>query len=73
MSDDDRARTFRPVIRENRILAGGMTIAEVRDGQLVFEDRYLRRCAARGSPDVPVDVMELLEALLEHYRNGGRF
>ena len=62
-------RTFRPTIRENQILAGGMRIAEVDDeGRVIFEDRYRRRCLARGSDDVPVDLVELLELLLQHYR-----
>ena len=71
MSNGNNGRTFKPVIQENRILAGGMTIAQVDDeGRVIFEDRYRRRCLARGTDDVPVDVLELLEALLAHYRSG---
>ena len=71
MTDNTNDRTFKPTIREGQILAGGMRIAEVgSEGQLVFEDRYRRRCVARGTDDVQVDLMELLEALLHHYGEG---
>ena len=67
--NNHNGRTFKPVILEGQILAGGMRIAEVDDeGRVIFEDRYRRRCLARGTDDVPVDVLELLEALLAHYR-----
>ena len=67
--NNHNGRTFKPVIQEGLILAGGMRIAEVDDeGRVIFEDRYRRRCLARGTDDVPVDVLELLEALLAHYR-----
>jgi hypothetical protein len=70
-SDNTNGRTFKPTIIERQILAGGMRIAEVDDeGRVIFEDRYRRRCLARGTDDVPVDVLELLEALLVHYREG---
>ena len=68
MTDNSNGRTFKPTIIERQILAGGMRIAEVDDeGRVIFEDRYLRRRLARGTDDVPVDV---LEALLAHYRQG---
>ena len=61
--------TFRPVIRENEILAGGVTIAQVDDeGRIIFVDRYERRCYARGSRVVPVSLVELLETIVAHYR-----
>jgi hypothetical protein len=70
-SDNHNGRSFKPTIIERQILAGGMRIAEVDDeGRVIFEDRYRRRCLARGTDDVPVDVLELLEALLVHYREG---
>jgi len=71
MTDNSNGRTFKPTIIERQILAGGMRIAEVDDeGRVIFEDRYLRRRLARGTDDVPVDVLDLLEALLAHYRQG---
>jgi len=71
MTNNGNGRTFKPTIIEQRILAGGMTIAEVDDeGRVIFQDRYRRRCLARGTNDVPVDLVELLEALLYHYREG---
>ena len=60
-------RTFKPVIQEDgTILAGGMKIATVEETQLVFDDRYLRRCQARGTPDVPVSLYDLVEVLIDH-------
>ena len=71
MANNTNDRTFKPTIREGQILAGGMRIAEVGDGgQIVFEDRYRRRCLARGTDNVPVDLMEFLETLMHHYREG---
>ena len=62
-------RTFKPTIIERQILAGGMRIAEVDDdGRVIFEDRYRRRCLARGTDDVPVDLLDLLEAILGYYQ-----
>ncbi len=73
MTPDNNGRTFKPTIIERQILAGGMRIAEVDDeGRVIFEDRYRRRCLARGTDDVPIDVLELLEALLYYYRQDGR-
>ena len=61
--------SYRPVIRDNQILAGGIRVARVDDeGRVIFEDRYQRRCAARGSQDVPIDLVELLDILADHYR-----
>ena len=70
MTDDNHTgRTFRPVIQENRILAGGMTLFGVSDdGRLIFDDRFKRRCIARGTDDVPVHVLDLMELLLERFR-----
>jgi hypothetical protein len=66
---DNNHRTFKPTIRERQILAGGMRIAEVDDeGRVIFADRFRRRCLARGTDDVPVDLLDLLEAILHHYR-----
>jgi hypothetical protein len=68
---DHNSRTFKPTIIERQILAGGMRIAEVDDeGRVIFEDRYRRRCLARGTDAVPVDLMDLLEELLRHYGEG---
>lgn len=63
--------TFEPVIREDgMVLAGGMALFSVDGGRLVFEDRYRVRCRARGTDDVPVDAVELLEAILDYLRRG---
>ena len=61
-------RTFKPKIAENgTILAGGMQIGEVRQGELwVFEDPCFTRQNARGTLDVPVPLYDLVEALLDH-------
>ena len=61
-------KTFKPLIRENgTILAGGMEIGEVRGGEMwVFEDSCFSRQNARGTPDVPVSLHDLVEALLDH-------
>jgi hypothetical protein len=57
---------FRPIIQEDgRVVAGGMTIANISDdGTLVFEDRWRQRQVARGTPDVPVDLAELIDAVI---------
>ena len=71
MSDNGNGHgTFRPVIREDGTAqAGGMSLFRVDDeGRVVFADRYRARCRARGTDDVPVDVLELLDALTEHLR-----
>ena len=61
-------RTFKPVIRKNQILAGGMRICQVDDeGRVIFEDRYTPRSGHRGGT-VPVDLVELLDVILGHYR-----
>lgn len=66
-------RTFEPTIREDGlVLAGGMALFTVDEGgRLVFEDRYRVRCRARGTDDVPVDVVELVEVLLDYLRERG--
>ena len=67
MSDNEKA--FPPTLQENRVLAGGVTLFQVDDeGRVIFEDRYRRRCVARGSDNVPVDLVELLELVLDYYR-----
>ncbi len=61
-------RTFKPKISEDgTILAGGMRIGEIRGVDWVFDDRYLDRCQARGTPDVPVTLYDLVEALIDHF------
>jgi len=61
--------SFRPIIRDNHIIAGGVRLAELdAQGRLIFEDRYRNRCLARGTPSVPVDLLELLQLLVDHYR-----
>ena len=61
-------RTFKPIIQENgTILAGGMQIGEVRETLWVFEDPCFTRQNARGTPDVPVSLYELVGALLDHF------
>ena len=70
-STNGNGRTFKPTIIERQILAGGMRICEVDDsGRVIFDDRFRRRCVARGTDDVPVYVIDLMELLLEHYREG---
>ena len=67
MSDNGKA--FPPKLQDNRVLAGGVTLFQVDDeGRVIFEDRYRRRCVARGSDNVPVDLVELLELVLDYYR-----
>ena len=69
MGDNGNGKAFPPTIQENRVLAGGVTLFQVDDeGRVIFEDRYRRRCIARGSDDVPVDLLELLEVLSTYYR-----
>ena len=71
MNDNHNGRTFKPTIIERQILAGGMRIAEVDDdGRVIFDDRFRRRCVARGTDDVPVDVLDLMNLLLDFYREG---
>ena len=60
---------YEPIIRNGEVLAGGITIATVDDeGRIIFEDRYERRCVARGSNNVPVRLVDLMAVILEHYR-----
>ena len=69
MSDNGNGKAFPPTLHENRVLAGGVTLFQVDDeGRVIFEDRYRRRCVARGSDNVPVDLVELLELVLAYYR-----
>lgn len=61
--------TFKPTIQDSHLLAGGMRLAEVDDqGRLIFEDRYQRRCVARGTPSVAVDLCDLMATLLSYYQ-----
>jgi len=67
---DNPDRTFKPTIRRGHVFAGGMRIFQVNEeGQVIFEDRFQRRgreeCRAG---DIPVDLVELLDAILGHYR-----
>ena len=67
MSDNSKA--FPPTLQENRVLAGGVTLFQVDDeGRVIFEDKFKQRCLARGGKDIPVDVLDLLEIVLEYYR-----
>ena len=67
VSDNDKA--FPPTLQENRVLAGGVTLFQVDDeGRVIFEDKFKQRCLARGGKDIPVDVLDLLEIVLEYYR-----
>jgi len=60
-------RTFKPRIREDGVIeAGGMRIGTVQGTDWVFDDRYRRRCEARGTRDVPVTLYDLVEALIDH-------
>jgi hypothetical protein len=61
-------RTFKPIIKEGVVLAGGMKIAELREMTLVFEDRWQDRCRARGTEDVPVELWALVEELIHYYQ-----
>ena len=65
--------TFQPVIREDgTVEAGGMRLFELdADSRLVFPDRYKRRQAARGTPGVPVDPVELMEQIVYWLRERG--
>ena len=60
---------FRSTLREDgTVQAGGMTLFQATpNGKLVFEDRYQRRCAARGTPDVSIDILDLMGQLLDYY------
>lgn len=59
---------FRPIVQEDgSVVAGGMRIAQVSDeGTLVFEDRWQQRRHARGTDDVPVDLTDLIDAVIVH-------
>ena len=62
---------FPPQIDERgTVRAGGVTLFELRQGgQLVVEDRWQRRCQERGTPDVPVDLVELLAEIIRYYQS----
>ena len=61
-------RTFKPRIREDGVIeAGGMRIGEVRETELVFSDKCFTRQNARGTPEIPVSLYDLVEALLDYY------
>ena len=60
-------RTFKPTIKEDgSILAGGMKLGQVVETEWVFDDRFLRRCQARGTDNVSVTLYDIVELLLEH-------
>jgi len=60
---------YLPIMREGEILAGGMRLFRVDDeGRVIFEDRYRRRCIARGSDDVTVYLTDLLDIITRHYQ-----
>jgi hypothetical protein len=65
MSDDKAARrTFPPTVTDDGVLrAGGCAIGPVEAGPngeplVVLPDRYRRRCQARGTSDVPINLEE---------------
>ena len=61
--------SFEPVVRDGQVLAGGITIAQVDDeGRIIFEDRYERRCFARGTKAVPVKLVDLMRVILVYYQ-----
>ena len=63
------SRTFKPAITEDgKVLAGGMKIAVLRGSCLVFEDDLYARVNRRDTPDVPVDLAELVDAVIERLR-----
>ena len=64
--------TFPPQIDESgQLRVGGVRLGELRDGQLVIPDRYQRRCQARGTEDVPVDLVELVAEIIRYYQGVG--
>ena len=67
---DNPDRTFKPSIRQGQVFAGGMRIFQVDDeARVIFEDPHRRRCREKGrDADIPVDLVELLDAILGHYR-----
>ena len=70
MTDNPNDRTFKPVIREGHILAGGMRLCQVDDeGRVIFRDRDTLRSSSHCGM-VPVDLVELLDVILGHYREG---
>jgi hypothetical protein len=72
MSDNGNGRTFQPRIREDgAVQAGGLTLFTVAPGslELRFPDRYRARCQARGTDDVQVSLLELIEEILLYYES----
>jgi len=63
-------RTFPPQIDDRGMVrAGGVTLFELRqEGQLVIRDRFPQRLQERGTPDVPVDLVELLAEIIKFYQ-----
>ena len=60
-------RTFRPTIQDDgAVRAGGLELFRVDPltGQLVRRDRYLRRCHERGTEDVRVELLELVQEIV---------
>jgi len=62
--------TFPPQIDDRgRVKVGDVTLFELREeGQLIVQDRFRQRCRERGTDNVSVDLVELLDALLQFYR-----
>lgn len=76
MSDNNHnGRTFKTAVSDDgTVQAGGMRLFQVDPytGRFVFDDRWERRCQARGTKDVPVEAIDLLEEVLAYLRAGGQ-
>jgi hypothetical protein len=65
--DPAQKRTFAPTVTEDgQLRAGGCALGRVEAGPngepiLCVPDRYRRRCQARGTKDVPVNLEEAAE------------
>ena len=57
----DNSNTFQPKADDDGLVrAGGLPLFRIDEqGHLRWADRYTRRCQARGTPDVPVDPVDL--------------
>jgi len=75
--DPEGRRTYPPTVTENgQLKAGGCTLGKVEAGPegeplLVIEDRYRRRCQARGTKDVPVDLERAAEEARRYIEGKG--